>query len=226
MSKKVNKRSTTASQRMALSLWLREWNLDLVMREDSGSCTPPPAIRVVERYAVKVGDIRLLPPMPVSLSKTERPVYVLVLQEVDGFSFDVAPFSRFSVPATPQEWLTGLAQAPLRVLCLWNVQRMTAEALGVTWRVKMMPVPKVKTAAKIARSALLGQSPLSTRVGPSLVNPIDPRHIYIAEERQLIYETVHGLQTARDKKPLIYEIPEPDKSLRIAAERKHPWKQE
>ncbi len=208
-------------QRRALALWEREWDLDLALRDGQGT-GPAVACRAAGQPGPCTGDIRLLPPAPVSIAALERPVYIAVLREVAEASFEVAPFSRFSTPALPLEWETGSNAIPLRILCLWNRRRVTADLLSLTWKTARLSAAQLKTALSLApREPPPGrygsQAPPGMR-GP-LLHPLDPRHQYQAEERLLVDELLAGLHSAGTGQTLVYEIHGQDRTLPMAAER-------
>jgi hypothetical protein len=217
-----NNVSAWRRQRRNLSLWLAEWKLDLALR-DEGAAGVPPVCRAQGQPVPVAGDIRLLPPMPLSVPVLERPVYVAVLREAGAGQWEVAPFSRFSRPATPGEWRTGLRAAPLRVLSLWNLRAVSTQALSGTWRTGRMADARIKVALerceRVARHGEAEAIPASD-AGPPLLHPLDPRVIYLAEERLLLDELLQASRRNGVLETLAYAIPEPDRMLLLAAEQR------
>jgi len=151
-----------------------------------------------------------------------RPVYVAVLRQTGGTSWMVVPFGRFADPAIPGELRTGLRALPLRVLCVWNAHVMTQEALARAWLCRKIAAGLVTRGLTVWRhiseGAVLDRD-LIPRVGPPLEHPLDPRHAYVQEERELL--DVHiGFERPEvvPRSEAFYAIPEPE--FRRAAERR------
>ncbi len=212
--------NTRASQRKQLQAWLGERRCDLALRQHTQArqpAMPPP--KAPHGPPPKAGDIRLLLPTALSLPELERPLYLLVLAAPGTDVWDVVPFSRLALPATPLEWITGISSPPLRVLCLWNRTRLTTAALCRTWRIRAIPRAKLATANRIARTATQTQAAdriPHRNIGPPLLHPLDPRCAYLAEERLLFEESTRPLPVAPTQ-PL-YLIAEPDIRLQRAAD--------
>ncbi len=216
-------------QRRTLSRWLAEWKLDLALR-DHDDARLAPVCHAQGQPVPVVGDIRLLPPAPLSVPALERPVYVAVLREVLAGQWEIAPFSRFSLPATPGEWRTGLRAAPLRVLSLWNLRVVSTPTLSGAWRTRGMSEARLKTARercdRATRPEETSARPASD-VGPPLLHPLDPRVIYLAEERLLLDELLHAAPMHSASTTLTYALPEPDRTMLLAAEppaKNDPWR--
>ena len=127
-------------------------------------------------------DIRLLASRPgIPLART--PVYILVLgQNADG-SFEVAPFSRFTQPATSGEFLilppddAIIANREFRTVCLWNSFRLPAAALARSWKFASLPEPDfeaVHTVAAWLRSASFHDPLDASRLPDDLRRRIGP----------------------------------------------------
>ena len=181
---------TDRTDREKLSLWMDEWRLDHALAAADGphggdecgaGLSPHPFAD-----GLRVGDILLL--KPVTPLTARRPTYVVVVAPADDAGWwRVAPFSRLSTPATPEEVETGLKAHPLRVLCLWNGHAVPARRLTAwAWRVGRI------TKAALARIGAAGDG----RRGPRLVHPLDPRHTYLDEERALWHEWDRATQAA------------------------------
>jgi hypothetical protein len=181
---------TDRTDREKLSLWMDEWLLDHALAaadgthcgDECGAGLPPHPFA----DGLRVGDILLL--KPVTPLTARRPTYVVVVAPADDAGWwRVAPFSRLSTPATPEEVETGLKAHPLRVLCLWNGHAVPARRLTAwAWRVGRI------TKAALARIGAAGDG----RRGPRLVHPLDPRHTYLDEERALWHEWDRAAQAA------------------------------
>lgn len=190
------------SQRRRLSLWLAEWRVhkalaavlpDRIVPATDGDAAASAVVK--ERMgdgdknrSLSVGQVRLLRPFGMSLSQI-RPVYVVVLRREGMAAWLIAPFSRFANPAVPGEWLTGLRSAPLRVLCLWNARVVDEAAIRSAWfcrKVSRTMIERTLDVWRLARQAKpVGRVSLQ-RVGPPLLHPLDPRHVYLQEERELL----------------------------------------
>lgn len=135
---------------------------------------------------VCVGDIRLL-----RQSDTPDPrrfLYIAVLYVRDNFTSVVVPFSLYSVPACKDEWLTGLASEPLKVLQFWNAQPVATKDLAQTWRTGRLEESQLETARCLYKHAIDGSWPqgeLRERVGLAILNPADARLAYQREELAL-----------------------------------------
>ena len=116
----------------------------------------------------------------------ERPVWVAVL-EGEKEQLLVAPFSRFSVPATPYELDT-----PHGVLNLWQAAWIDEGTLKHSWVAREM-----RLSGEDLRDALLvldayrsyqhTPNPLKDRTGARLSrHKTDPRHAYMAQEQALL----------------------------------------
>lgn len=222
-----------------LHRWLTEWHCDQQLRDDGidavGSAHPadrvsptPLGVNVASgplRYrrprvangwgdrsaapltALKPGEIRLLHP---AVRNADRPLYIAILFESARETFCIAPFGRFSEPATPGEWLTGRTTPALRVLCLWNSQEWSRQELEQSWAVDQLTADELHAALLVLRSVRhdgVLATPLLQQTGPPLVHPLDPRWDYIEEERELMFprttlEEPHGSEARQDESPL------------------------
>ena len=128
-----------------------------------------------------------------------------VLEDTGRGRFLIAPFSRFTEPATPGEWLTGCAAPGLAVLCLWNVDFMEELRLGRAWTIGRLIAAQLQRALRV-RASIGCERPLPGRlareVGPPLVHLLDPRREYLREERALWRgESAGGRPDAPDERP-------------------------
>ena len=208
-SKGRSRAAALVAHRRRLGLWLREWEADRILAQAcapawqvdprAGSGIDAGAPLLAEHHArnPRVGDVWLLRPMAAG-SAAERPMYVLVMEHLDGEMLQVAPFGRFASPAVPGEWRTGLRAVPLRVLCLWNIRRVPAAAFRGCWCASRLRGAIVHRALDVWQHVRDG-SPLSLvgpeALGPPLVHPRDPRWGYLAAETELWdgYRTVGGV---------------------------------
>jgi hypothetical protein len=162
---------------------LHEWRIDRALREEAVAPSQP-AVRAVDDVEPAGGQIRLMHPIADS---SESPLYVVVLDQNASGDWRVAPFSRFSEPAVPGEWLTGLDSAALRVLCLWNDRTVSTERLARSWVVGQMGEDVRMKALSICARLESGEAfPESIRheTGPPLRHPLDPRHEYLDDETE------------------------------------------
>lgn len=221
-------------QRRQLSAWLHEWNLEQSLRRmdiaEHGVLTKGEALTPSAREYPRKGDIapgRILLLAPRNDRVIDRPIYVLLLAKMQNGIYLIAPFSRFSVPALPGEWLTGLKAAPLRVLCLWNTRGVLRSLLEAGWPATRMSALKIKQAFAVCHDIWQNQNPAyepGRNVGPPLRHPLDPRHEYIAEEQDILdaatamsEKTVGHAQTNAHE-PALYDWK--PYALRLAAEQK------
>jgi hypothetical protein len=179
--------STTDSPIARLAQWMRERatcrRLDELFPTGGDSSTPSGAHpRCPYDADPRPGDIRLLEHRP-GMPSERTPVFILVLdQNADG-SFEVAPFSRFSQPATSGEFLVLppddviSAHREFRTVCLWNSFRLPAEDLARSWTFGQLPdtdLEDVRTVVQWLQSATL-HSPLDpTRLPEGLRHRIGP----------------------------------------------------
>ena len=185
-------------QRRALARWLREWELDQILRREdppegtgpTPSVPPEPGIARCAEGArrdsapPRVGEIRLLYPLHRSPT-ARRMIYVVILRAEPDGAFLVAPVSRFSEPAVPGEWRTGSKALPVRVLCLWNARVVSRSILGMSWRAgRLRPagITRAMAAIEHLRSGVALSKVRPGDTGPPVRHPSDPRLIYLAEE--------------------------------------------
>ncbi len=206
--------------RQQLEMWLETYKLDRAMREE---CILQPDRDIEDRLpdmhgpGPMPGQIRLLVPACDATPQIERPVYACLLPGDRPDCMTAVPFSRFSIPATPREWKTGLPQLPLQVLCLWNGHACKTEALRTSWCVGTIPEQQ-RLEIEIHLQTLNPLQVLpSRRFGPPLLHPLDPRQLYLQEERMLMQELVAAM-VKTPSNTIFYQIPEPDIQLLRAAE--------
>ncbi len=214
------KQLNLAFHRQQLAEWVAAYQLDRQLREPepeaSGASARPNAC-YLDIPAPAPGQIRLLSPASVALPDVERPVYVLLMPAESAEAIRLIPFSRYPVPATPQEWRTGFDQQPLRVLCLWNQHVCDRARLPANWLV-MTITPKQQ--AEVARALQMShglQTYASRRFGPPLLHPFDPRHVYLQEERMLLND-LYGASGETPKTIIEYPVSRADAERLLAAE--------
>ncbi|HMP89234.1 MAG TPA: hypothetical protein PJ991_03485 [Kiritimatiellia bacterium] len=198
---------TPAHQRQTLALWLQERALDALLDipEDCASSAEPFRYDPI-KFSPSPGEVFLLRP---AIADAWGPVYVLILEPSDAGSWLVAPFGRYSVPAVPGEWRTGLSSEALKVLCLWNHRKVPARAFLAESASKVSSA----TMSRVKRAFLhvVKGDPLdaasSRRLGPPLVHPADPRYEYLAEERKRLDDHIPRVDSGVgeiENVPLIY----------------------
>ncbi|MDD4019816.1 MAG: hypothetical protein PHV28_17950 [Kiritimatiellae bacterium] len=173
--------------------WRLERKLDLELREAQAEQEQSlVAERGLTRYGssfrpfdtdVREGDIRLL--RQADVPDFSRFLYIAVLYVRDNFTSVVAPFSSYSVPACKDEWLTGLASEPLKVLQLWNAQPVATKDIAQSWRTHTLDEGLLSQARMLYRHAVDGSWPqgqLREQVGLAILNPADERLAYQHEE--------------------------------------------
>jgi hypothetical protein len=126
------------------------------------------------------------------------------------------PFGRFTHPAVPGEWRTDYDALHLRVLCAWNCAVLDAEILARSWVVETLDEQELQSITALAKTLQSDIQSLSVsdRVGPPLVHPLDPRHDYLAEEREWLRGVMSHAADAQ--KHASWRFPERD--LPLAAE--------
>jgi hypothetical protein len=181
-----------------LALWLRQWREELAAA-DAGELPRPlpddvpapalsPNVQPFDRFGIWPSDVRLLNPWLVR--GVRRPLYFVVLAEwLDGLWL-IAPFSRFTMPATVGEWNTGRGEAdprqdPLSILSLWNAHTVPPEAVQQSWFIDTLTDTEMANAWEVFRHVTTGKPltpALRDRVGPPIYHPADPRNDYLAQE--------------------------------------------
>lgn len=197
---------TVAYRRQQLAAWLREWELDQLL-QPAGPVADHPPVRgaavelVMHRRApaepLQSGAIRLL--VPQTPATDRRPVYVAVLRQQAPAAWWVAPFGRFGVPGLPGELATARTALHLRVLCLWNLTVLGVDVLQAAWPVGRLTQPEWRATWQVLACARDPGRPmrgaLARRVGPPVVHPADPRHLY-QEQEAAVWDGLVPCQTA------------------------------
>lgn len=176
--------------------WQLERKLDLQLREVQAVHTHAlVAEDEFGRYADAVasrpfdttvcpGDIRLL--RMGDVPNDARLVYVSVLfvRTENGTSV-VVPFSPYGVPGCKDEWLTGYANEPLKVLQFWNARPVATKDLAQSWKTGEVDADRYKQMCRLYTHAIDGSWPqddLRERVGLAILDPADERLAYQSEE--------------------------------------------
>ncbi|MCB1211344.1 MAG: hypothetical protein KDK97_18605, partial [Verrucomicrobiales bacterium] len=136
------------------------------------------------------GEIRHLSP---DLKPTwTREVHVLILAVDEKKKRALAvPFSPLSTPAFETELASGLADASLAVLCLWNSAWIPLHQACRSWLVTSADDALMQDIAELRASLAKNEGPparLADRVGSTLAHPQDPRQSYADEEENLLDE--------------------------------------
>ncbi|HOW97601.1 MAG TPA: hypothetical protein P5567_02175 [Kiritimatiellia bacterium] len=220
----VKQAAASSARRQWLQQWLHEWTVDLALRGD-GEEPPPDAVgRPPEAGpSAAPGQVRLL--FPCTGPEGARLCYLAVLREVRPGHFLAAPFGRFSVPATPGEWRTPRAEAPLRVLELWNARVLSGAALAASWTVDELLPREREDALAVYQAWYARQAPPGEpdiRTGPPLIHPLDPRHEYMEEECAWM-DGVAARFFSRAEKASAFPASAPDE-LPLAAEPRKPYR--
>lgn len=205
---------TVSEQREMLAAWLAEWRLEKDLppppQEDEtpsgdgqtefGQSNSDKTVAATGAV-LRAGDIVLLPPD--GETSSVRPVYVTLLDARPNGSWLCAPFSRFSTPASEDEYATGRNFDPLKVVCAWNANYLPQDVLARGWVVERLGAPDLKILADFALKRRAELPP--ARRGPPIVHPLDPRHEYIEEERCLWID----FQSTESDTPQDWEVREP-----------------
>ena len=218
---------THDSSQATLAAWLQEWALDRALRDPDFEKTSPAAGEKSGRktpmdYTVRpaVRDVVLL--HPDDTPSADRPVYVALLDQAGPGVWLAAPFGRFATPATDGEWKTGRRAVPLRVLCLWNARWVSPAVIRRGWSCGRLTSREHDTARRVLmawRDGMPLEARTRARIGPALVHPGDPRHVYEAEESRIMDEAAadaDGRPENSDPAESLYEIP--DSTWQKAAE--------
>jgi hypothetical protein len=206
-----------AGQRKRLARWLAAWAMDRALRDDTATARGPGADPPRPGPPVRHGQIRLL--HPVTPAACARPLYLAVLDPAGPESRLAVPFGRFTEPAFPGELATRRRAPCLRVLCLWNAAPVPDRVLRQSWMAGRLTAAEQRDALAVLRTAQPSPA-LCRRMGPPLVHPLDPRHVYRQEDLEVMAE----LQDAETCDPpaahaLIYEALEEREQLRAAEKR-------
>lgn len=228
--------------RERLARWLRDWQLDRAIRsqeagnasetretrprtcEDAGAAVTVAPFEDPSRPAR--GQVRLFSPEYPPCR--EAPLYVLILDRLDDDtdSLVVVPFSRFTEPATDEEFLLeGLAPG-LRVVQIWNAMILPGKVVSRSWLAATVSGDALDAARAVYRHTVTGEElPASAEklVGSPLLHPDDPRHDYIEEEAACTGALQSYLDAMQDRPtpPLVYE--RPTSTYAVAADRRHAY---
>lgn len=203
--------------------WLRQWlaerAAEKILAEDEPSAPTPSLLPAGP--PPEPAQIRLLYPQLPGCAVTPR--YVAVLSSVENERVWVAPFSAYSVPAVPSEWLAPRSAPPLRVLSLGFARPWPVAVLQQSWVVDSFSKKEwhqVQTAFKAWKNGVTELSEAAP-----LVHPLDPRHEYVEEELSWVRAVVSATPQAGSQS---FPVREPSaEDLPLAAEpgrRKKPRK--
>ncbi len=208
-----------------LAAWLNEWRLDHMLRATMEGpellSAPPLTSRRSRPTAIRVRDLVLLHPS--ATPSCDRPLHVAVLGRRRGGLRWVAPFSRFSTPASNGEWRTGRSAMPLRVLALWNARWIPPRTFANGWVVGRFTERERRAAREVWEAWRHGRPPpsrLRDDVGPPVVHPDDPRRLYEEEEARIMDEAAAGDESklfCLSEEPFPYGIPDAER-LKAAEE--------
>lgn len=134
-------------------------------------------------HLVCAGDVRLLSDN-LTVHAAE-PRYVAVLAILSRGMAICAPFSRYPVPATKDEWLTGLKSPCLKVLQLWNAQPCMVRCLAQSWKVTSLDDRRLSRALMLYKHSVNHTFPAENDredIGVAIVSERDERNDYMSEE--------------------------------------------
>lgn len=197
-----------------LLAWLREWEIEQVLRDAPDTPLPEPrhaaqpARAVPEDRPPEPGQVRLL--APVFPETSVAPIFLMILRDEDNGLFLAAPYSPFATPAIPGE-LAFAEQAPaLTVLCLWNAALLPVALLDdASWFVETVSAAIRDAGLRVWQALMDGNPPpdgLRSAIGPRLVHPEDPRHTYLREQR-LRMDAIRGLSGATASRAVLQFVP-------------------
>ncbi len=171
-----------------LHQWCLEWTIDRALQEPAPPPTAP-AEPIDERAQwqppapLPQGCIGLLAPR--DDEPDAPPLYLAMLTDPARSGWLAIPFSRFTVPATPGEMISGRPAAALRVLALWNSRSLANSLTG--WVLESLTdreVAQLSRAVSAVRATGRLPADLAATGGPPLTHPDDPRRLYLHEARQ------------------------------------------
>jgi hypothetical protein len=218
------------AQKEMLARWLHEWQIEKALSSGKSEKKPPvrdPEIAVAsgsgsEDAVLQVGQVRLF--QPFCKGAAARPRYFAVLALASEGGVLIAPFARFSTPAVPGEWGTGLSPAPLRVLCVWNARATSAQTVRRSWVVEHLSRHAQESACLLIGHVFAGApvpATLAEQVGPPIRHPLDPRHEYVDQERAWI-SGMPGVAPSRDLSA--FGFGENRQNLPLAAEHREEYR--
>lgn len=137
---------------------------------------------------VEIGQMRLLSHHV--LGDTIIPMFVLVLSKWDDEQWLVMPFSKFPVPSTSGEFLTGMEETDFSCLQAWNTRTCPNEALLCSWNSGTAPQNVIDDAFDLFRFTMIGEpelpKELEDRTGMPLTSILDVgRNIYQDESYEI-----------------------------------------
>lgn len=190
-------RNRNERHRRQLADWLHEWTIDQHLAETESEDVTGPALRAsgdaeafYARQPACEGDVVLAKPRTEAVGGQQGPVYFLVLAMQGAVPMRWIPFGRYVMPATPDEWCTGLQAVPLHVLCLWNARAVDKGREPAHWWVKRMTARRLMRVQEALQwvKGETGSCPrgMAAKIGPPLVHPGDPRHTYREQERERV----------------------------------------
>jgi hypothetical protein len=207
------------TRRNYLRNWYNERIIDLALRKsdvgdaDTSAVLPIKPASYTQLPKPNPGEIRLLGPGATTDEFRLEYVAVLEVERDNGYAL-IAPFSPYEAPACKDEWLTGLAAHPLKVLQLWNAQPVTCKDLFRSWKTAELTRDELADARTLYRCAVSGRwapFPLRERTGLAIHDTDDIRMTYQTEELALLSplrERFHALVAASESRAIPQEIPE------------------
>jgi len=161
---------------------------DAEKAERSGAYTVSPSGGRVPHVPISAGQIRQLNP---ALNPTwSRSVLVLVLAVDEERALALAaPFGEFGEPAFEGELSTGLRDASMSVLCIWNAAWVPLDAVRRSWWLTDAVDSLLSDALSLHKARSQGHdipAQLKDRVGTPIIHPLDPRHDYMDLEAGLL----------------------------------------
>jgi hypothetical protein len=168
---------------------------------------PPPAAVLEPTVAltastaarqVAAGDVLQLSP---EVTDDDVDTVFVLVTEVQAQAALLTAFSSLGVPASRDEFLTGIDEEGLRVLSPWNAYWVPLVLTRQGWPVEIDTARLMADFAAYRESVLAGQGipeHLQQRVGPPLNHPDDPRWAYYVQEGGKLIRVVElGLQIRR-----------------------------
>lgn len=131
---------------------------------------------------ITAGEIRILSKRYVK-NPDDIP-YVAVLGKWDDDTWLVAPFSKYSFPATPGEMATGISVSGLRVIQSWNTRTVHGKLLARSYSFGKLDDAVRRDALALFRHEMAGTElppEFASLRGSPVLCDIDPRREYIAE---------------------------------------------
>jgi hypothetical protein len=134
-----------------------------------------------------VQPVNVLLLRPSESGRATRELFVVVIEVYPSGAL-VVPFGPLGRPAVVSEMLSDFEDEALRVLCLWNAQRLPWQAALRSWHIADASARLLEEISTL-RACLAANRPLpgdlSLKIGPSALVAGDERFRYLAKEEEI-----------------------------------------